>query len=109
MSEEYGPTKEHHLLGSGQGSGGFPTFWAVIADVLFNYIDKRGAGMILVSPTRDRVRTRNEERYVNDTALGVDRRDNNMVDRITTTAQQHKRTIYATGGKLAIKHTLRFL
>ena len=44
---EYGTGKDYPLFGSGQGSGGSPTFWAVIADVLFNTMDSHGAGMDL--------------------------------------------------------------
>ena len=43
LSTEYGPCVDYPLFGSGQGRGGSPTFWAVIADVLFNIMDGHGA------------------------------------------------------------------
>ena len=78
LSAKYGLTSEHPLFGSGQGSGGSPTFWAVIADVLFNCMDSKGAALILSNPSGDVISARNKDRYVNDTLLGVDGRDTNV-------------------------------
>ena len=39
---------------------------------------------------------------VNDMSIGVDSRDANAVKRLMTAAQRHERTLYATGGKLAL-------
>jgi len=50
LSTEYGPTDNYPLFGSGQGSGGSPTFWAAIADVLFNTMDDFGPGLVLQDP-----------------------------------------------------------
>ena len=99
---EYGSTRLHPLHGTGQGSGGSPTFWAVIADVLFNSMDSQGKGLVFNSPRRDVVSARNEDGYVDDTALGVNGRDGRVMERITTAAQRHERILYATGGKLAL-------
>ena len=40
---------------------------------------------------------------MDDTSIGVDGRDKKPVERITTQAQQHKRTLFATGGNLALQ------
>ena len=47
LSDEYGPTREHPIFGSGQGSGGSTTLWAVIADVIFNCMGSKGAELKL--------------------------------------------------------------
>ena len=73
LSVKYGPTKEHPLFGSGQGSGGSPTFWEVIADILFNCMNSKGAELVLTSPSRDTISERNEDGYVDNTTLGVAR------------------------------------
>ena len=65
-------------------------------------MDSKGAELILSNPGGDIVSSRNKGRYVDNTALGVDGRDDNVVERITRAAQQHERTLYATGGKLAL-------
>ena len=103
LSTEYGPGKDYPLFDSGQGSGGSPTFWVVIADVLFNTMDSHGAGMDLRDPTDTVVSQRNEDGYVDDTSLGVDGCDNKVLNRLTTSAQRHERLLYATGGKLALQ------
>ena len=102
LSAEYRSTKQHPLYGTGQGSGGSPTFWAVIADIMFNSMDSNGAELVFTNPRRDKISARNEDGYVDDTALGVDGRDNRVTERITTAAQRHERTLYETGGKLAL-------
>ena len=103
LSTAYGTTADCPLFGSGQGSGGSPTFWAVIADALFNTIDDYGHGLSLQDPRATVRCNRNEDGYVDDTSLGVDGRDNNPHERIITAAQRHERVLYATGGKLALK------
>ena len=50
LSAEYGPTRDNSLFSKGQGSSGSPTFWAVIAEALFNAINLHGPGMILKNP-----------------------------------------------------------
>lgn len=102
LSAEYGSTSDHPLYGTGQGSGGSPTFWAVIADILFNSIDSKGAQLVFTDPRRERTSARSEDGYVDDTALGVDGRDEQVIARLTTAAQRHERILYATGGKLAL-------
>ena len=87
VSEEYGPTKEHPLFGSGQDSGVSPTFWAVIADILFNCMDSKGAELIFSNPGGDITSARNEDGYVDNTALGVDGRDNKVTEQLTSAAQ----------------------
>lgn len=103
LSTEYGPTVDLPLYGTGQGSGGSPTFWAVIADVLFKTMDEYGTGLDLVDPTGRTKSRRNEDGYVDDTSLGVDGRDSEVVGRLTMAAQRHERILYATGGKLALE------
>ena len=93
---------QHPLFGSGQGSGGSPTSWAVISDILFNGMDSKGAELICSNPGEDITSARNEDGYVDDTALGVDGRDNKVTERLTSAAQRHERTMYATGRKLAL-------
>ena len=102
LSAEYGSTPDRALFGTGQGSGGLPTFWAVIADVLFNCMDSKGLELIFTNPGGSRVSARNEDGYVDNTSLGVDGRDSKVTERITAAAQRHERTLYATGGKLAL-------
>ena len=65
---------------------GSPTFWAVIADALFNFIDSHGAGLPLISPTTTLQSKRNEDGYVDGTSLVVDGRDGKIVDRLTVAA-----------------------
>ena len=77
--------------------------WAVIADVQFNTMDGHGAGMVLRDPTGKVISQQSEERYVDDTSLGVDERNVNVQDRLSTSAQQHERILYTTGGKLALQ------
>ena len=103
LSKEYGPEEEFPLFGTGQGSGGSPTFWAVIADVLFNTMDEYGHGMKLQDPSGRLHNARNEDGYVDDTSLGVDGRDEDVHGRISAAAQRHERVLYATGGKLALR------
>ena len=102
LSTEYGPSVDFPLFGSGQGSGGSPTFWAVIADVLFNTMDGYGTELQLRDPAGAIVSKRNEDGYVDDTSLGVDGRDINVVGRLRTAAQRHEKVLFATGGKLAL-------
>ena len=99
---DYGPSVEFPLCGSGQGIGGSPTFWAVIADAFFNSIDSYRPGLDLCDPNRTISSHRNEDRYVDNTSLGVDGRDQNVVGRLTEAAQHHERTLYTTCGKLAL-------
>ena len=91
LSAKYGLPWEHPLFGSGQGSGGSPTFWAVIADVLLNCMDSKGTELILSNSSGDVISARNEDGYVDDTLLGVYGRDTNVTARLTTTAQCHER------------------
>ena len=102
LSHEYGPTTDQPLFGTGQGSGGSPTFWVTIADALFNAIDSYGPGLILRSPNGNKTSARNEDGFVDDTALGVDVRDDDLLKRLTTNAQRHERMLYSSGGKLAL-------
>ena len=104
LSTEYGPTVDYPLFRTGQGSGGSPTFWAVIADVLFNTMDSYGHGMKLRDPTGRIVNGRNEDGYVDDTSLGVDGQDEKVVESLTEAAQRHEKVLYATGGKLALEN-----
>ena len=94
LSEEYGPTKDHLLFGTGQGSGGSPTFWAVIVDVLFNTMDSPGARMVLSSPRGTMVSKRTEGGYVDKNCLEVESQDDDVVGRITLAAQQHERVLH---------------
>ena len=103
LSTEYGPTDNYPLFDSGQGSGGSPTFWAAIADVLFNTMDDFGPGLVLQDPIGKQISQRSEDGFVDDTSLGVDGRDQNVIGRLTESAQRHERVLYATGGKLALK------
>ena len=75
---EYGPNVDFPLFGTGQGSGGSPTFWAVIADVLFNTMDSFGYGLELQDPAGRLFNWRTEDEYVDDTLLGVDGSDQNF-------------------------------
>ena len=45
----------------------------------------------------------NDNGYVDDMSLGVDGRDGKVMSRLTVAAQQHKRTLFATGDKLALQ------
>ena len=74
----------------------------MIADALFNYIDAHGTRLELACPRDSTLRKRNEDGYVDNTSLGVDGRDRNIMGRLTTVAQRQERTLYATGGKLAL-------
>ena len=69
---EYEPSLYYPLFGTGQGNGGSPTFWAVIADVLFNTMDNHGAGLELRDPTNQVYSKRNMDGYMDDTSLRVD-------------------------------------
>ena len=40
---------------------------------------------------------------MDDSSLGVDGRDDRVMERLTNTAQRHKRTLVATGGKLSLQ------
>ena len=102
LSTEYGPSTNFPLFGSGQGSGGSPSFWAVIADVLFNTMDGYGSELRLRDPAGTLSSERNEDGYVDDTSLGVDGRDRNVVGRLRAAAQRHEKVLFATGGKLAL-------
>ena len=44
----------------------------MIADVLFNTMNNHEAGLELINPTDQVYIKRNEDRYVDDTSLGVD-------------------------------------
>ena len=100
LSTEYGPTDNYPLFGSGQGSGGSPTFWAAIADVLFDTMDDFGPGLVLQDPRGDQISQRSKDGFVDDTSLGVDGRDQNVIGRLTESAQRHERVLYATGTNL---------
>ena len=54
--------------------------------------------MDLRDPTDTVVSKRNEEGYV-----GVDGRNANVLNSLSTSAQRHERILYATGGKLALQ------
>ena len=65
-------------------------------------MDSKGAELILSNPGGDITSARNEDGYVDDTALGVNGRDNEVTEQLTSAAQRQERTLYATGGKLAL-------
>ena len=69
----------------------------------FNLIDAHGAELDLSSPTKSLRSKRNKDGYVDDSSLGVDGRDGRVMSRLTIAAQQHERTLFATGGKLALQ------
>ena len=75
----------------------------MIADVLFNTMDNHRACLELCDPT-DQVHSKiNEDGYADDTSLRVDGQDDQFLHRMSTSAQQHKQILYATGGKLALR------
>ena len=49
ISDDYGPEDNLPHFGTGQGSGGSPTFWLSIADVLFQCIDEDRKELILTN------------------------------------------------------------
>ena len=59
LSDEYGPTLDVSLFGTVQGSSGLPTFWAVIAEALFNAIDSHGPGLVLCNPQGNKLSQHN--------------------------------------------------
>ena len=65
-------------------------------------MDSKGAELRFSNPRKDIISARNEDGYVDDTALGVDGRDARVPESLKSAAQQHERTMYATGGKLAL-------
>ena len=65
-------------------------------------MDANRHGLFLSNPNGSNVSRRNEDGYVDDTSFGVDGRDNNVARRLTTAAQRHERTLFATGRKLAL-------
>ena len=65
-------------------------------------MDSKGPEIVLNIPRGDIVSTRNKDGYMDDPALGVDGRDKDVTKKIMAAAQRHERTLYATGGKLAL-------
>ena len=48
------------------------------------------------------MREHTEDSYVDDTSLGVDGQDDDVVGKINLAAQQHEQVLCATGGKLSL-------
>ena len=74
ISKEYGSTLEHTFFGTGQGSSGPHTFWAVILEALFNSINAQRHGLQLSNLDGSISNGRNEDSYVDDTSIEVDGR-----------------------------------
>ena len=70
----------------------------MIADALFNSIDTHGTRLELTCPRDSTLSKRNKDGYVDNTSLGVDGRDRDVMGQLTTAAQRHEITLYATGG-----------
>ena len=70
-SRAYTSSATHKHFGTGQGSGGSPTAWNVIDDVLLHALDSKGTGMNLSNPTGTVTHGRNEDVFVDDANLSV--------------------------------------
>ena len=99
-SQAYTSTRDHKHFGTGQGSGGSPAAWNFIDEVLLNTMDKQGMGLNLNNPTDTVRHQRNEDVFVDDANLVVNREEPQCS--IQRKSQQHEQTLYATGGKLAL-------
>ena len=101
-SQKYNPDGREDAFGTRQGSGGSPTFWKLIDDIILQTMDNYGYGMEITNPTKQRTNRRNEDVFVDDAALGVDGRDDRVTERLGEKIQQHEQALYASGGKLAL-------
>ena len=107
--ETYRSDQLYTVFGTGQGSGGSPTFWNAVADVMFHCIDNDLDGIKLSNPDQTIVNERNEDAFVDDTSLIIDDVKGEVVDILTHNSQVYERYLYATGGKLALHKCFWFL
>ena len=106
-SQPFTATHTHKHFGTGQGSGGSPTAWNVIDDVLLQTMDEQGMGLNLTNPQGSIQHQRNEDVFVDDAHLVVN--GQNSAHLVQTKSQQHEQALFATGGKLALHKCTWFL
>ena len=100
--ETYSSDETSTVFGTGQGRGGSPNFWHAVSDVMFECIDKELTGLLLTNPSEKITSERNEDAFVDDTAMVADEREGDVVETLTHNSQVHERYLYATGGQLAL-------
>ena len=76
--------------------------WNAIDKVILNTMDSLGKVISLIIPDSTIISSRNEDVFVDDSALGVTGNDINIPAELACKAQQHEQSLYATGGKLAL-------
>ena len=90
----------YKVFGTGQGSGGFPSFWLAVYDVMFKCIDKDLKGVTFVNPAWLITSARVEDAFVDNTLITVDDKSGRPVEVLKKTSQIHEKYLYATGRNL---------
>ena len=89
--ETYSSDETSTVFGTGQGSGGSPNFWHAVSDVMFECIDKELKGLLLTNPSETITSERNEDAFVDYTAMVADEREGDVVETLTHNSQENEK------------------
>ena len=89
----YWTSKLYKVFGTGQGSGGFPSFWLAVYDVMFKCIDKDLKGVTFVNPAWLITSARVEDAFVDNMSIKVDNKSGCLVE-VLKKNRRYMRSIY---------------